>query len=324
MTHPTILIRETIKPYSEITKRIKKMNGKEIRNSTKLLSIADNISQTLNTTVQFKQLENLGNGCINQVFKAIDTKGKSWLIKENSPHLLEMFIAEAEGLKEIHKSQSVRCPKVICYGKTAQNAYLVLEYIALSNQEGNANTGKQLAKMHQYQGEVFGWHRDNTIGVTPQSNRQSTSWVEFWKQQRLLPQLRLALNKGYPQSDYDNGIRLCNKLEVFFSHYQPTASLLHGDLWGGNQAHDLDGNPVLFDPALYYGDREADIAMTELFGGFSADFYSSYNEHYPLDAGYNTRKTLYNLYHALNHYNLFGGGYASQSASMTKRLLATV
>lgn len=300
------------------------MNGNEKEYSKKRPPIADNISQTLNTTVQFKQLENLGGGCINQVYKATDIKGKRWLIKENSPHLLDMFIAEAEGLKEIHKSQSIRSPEVICYGETPQSAYLVLEYITLSHQSGNASTAKKLAQMHQYQGEIFGWHRDNTIGATLQSNQQSTSWIEFWKQQRLLPQLQLALNKGYSQNDYDNGLILCNKLDGFFSDYQPKPSLLHGDLWGGNQAHDINGNPVLFDPAVYYGDRETDIAMTELFGGFSADFYASYNEYYPLDAGYSTRKTLYNLYHALNHYNLFGGGYASQAASMTKRLLAEV
>jgi fructosamine-3-kinase len=300
------------------------MNGNEVEYSKEKLSIADNISQTLHTTVQFKQLENLSGGCINQVSKATDTKGKSWLIKENSPQLLEMFIAEAEGLKEIHNSQSIRCPEVICYGETAQHAYLVLEYIPLSHQNGNASTGKKLAQMHQYQEKTFGWHRDNTIGATAQSNQQATSWVEFWKQQRLLPQLRLALNKGYSQNDYHNGIILSDKLEVFFSNYQPIASLLHGDLWAGNQAHDIDGNPVLLDPAVYYGDREADIAMTELFGGFSADFYSSYNQYYALDAGYSTRKTLYNLYHTLNHYNLFGGGYASQAANMTKRLLAEV
>ena len=300
------------------------MNGNDRENLRKRLSIADHISHTLNTTVQFKQFEILGGGCINQVSKVTDTKGRHWLIKENSPYLLDVFIAEAEGLSEIQNSQSIRCPKVVCYGETAQSAYLVLEYITLSHDGGNAKTGEKLALMHQYQGKIFGWYRDNTLGETPQSNQESISWIEFWSQQRLLPQLRLGLKKGNPQSDYDNGLKLCDKLSVFFSNYQPIASLLHGDLWGGNQAHDLEGNPVIFDPAVYYGDRETDIAMTELFGGFSADFYSSYNDCYVLDDGYSTRKTLYNLYHALNHYNLFGGGYASQASSMTKRLLAEV
>ncbi len=300
------------------------MNGKGNEISSKLFSIAANISNTLKTTVHFKQLENLGGGCINQVSKVSDAEGRCWLIKENSLHLLDMFVAEAEGLNEIYKSQSIRCPEVICYGETEQSSYLVLEYISLSNQGGNAETGDKLAQMHAYQGEEFGWHRDNTIGTTAQSNLQSTSWVEFWKQQRLLPQLKLALKNGYSHSDYDRGLKLCRKLNVFFSPYQPTISLLHGDLWGGNQAHDNNGHPVIFDPAVYYGDRETDIAMTELFGGFKAGFYSAYNQSFPLDEGYATRKILYNLYHTLNHYNLFFGGYAAQAANMTKRLLAEV
>jgi len=144
--------------------------------------------------------------------------------------------------------------------------------------------------------------------------------MKWWEKLNCL----LALKKGYSRIDYDNGLTLCDRLDHFFTSYEPLPSLLHGDLWSGNQAHDADGNPVIFDPAVYYGDRETDIAMTELFGGFSSDFYIAYNEHFALDEGYATRKTLYNLYHSLNHYNLFGGGYASQAAAMTKRLLAEI
>jgi fructosamine-3-kinase len=300
------------------------MNGRELSNSRKLLTIAKNIADSLNTTVQFKQLESINGGCINQVSKVSDDKGKQWLIKENSPHLLDMFIAEAEGLNEIYNSHTIRCPKVICYGETPQSAYLVIEYISLTNGNGNALTGEKLAQMHQYQATTYGWHRNNTIGATPQSNLQNSLWGEFWKQQRLLPQLDMALKNGYSKADYDNGLKLYDRLDLFFSNYTPVASLLHGDLWSGNQAHDSFGNPVVFDPAVYYGDRETDIAMTELFGGFSTDFYAAYNHHFALDEGYTTRKTLYNLYHTLNHYNLFGGGYASQAAAMTRRLLAEI
>ncbi|MCK5916965.1 MAG: fructosamine kinase family protein [Cocleimonas sp.] len=300
------------------------MNGKESLNSNKFLNIAKNIGDTLKTTVQFKQLESIGGGCINQVSKVSDDKGNEWLIKENSPHLLDMFIAEANGLNEIHNTGTIRCPEVICYGETQQNAYLVIEYISLVNGSGSALTGEKLALMHQYQGAIHGWHRDNTIGSTPQSNLQSASWIKFWKQQRLIPQLELALKKGYSKRDYDNGLMLCDKLELFFKPYTPAPSLLHGDLWGGNQAHDSSGNPVIFDPAVYYGDRETDLAMTELFGGFSTNFYAAYNQHFALDEGYTTRKTLYNLYHVLNHYNLFGSSYASQAGSMTRRLLTEI
>jgi len=295
----------------------------ETSHSKKLLSIAENIGYSLNSTVQFEQFESITGGCINQVSKVSDDNGNHWLIKENSPHLLDMFIAEAEGLKEIYNSNTIRCPEVICYGKTEQSAYLVLEYISLSSGSANAMTGEKLAEMHRHsqQAKSYGWHRDNTIGATPQYNQYNSSWVDFWHQQRLLPQLKMALKKGFARKDYDNGIKLCANLEVFFSDYQPTISLLHGDLWGGNQAHDRQGNPVIYDPAVYYGDRETDLAMTELFGGFSREFYTSYQSHFPLDKGYATRKTLYNLYHTLNHYNLFGGGYASQAGSMIKRLL---
>lgn len=132
----------------------------------------------------------------------------------------------------------------------------------------------------------------------------------------------MALANGYAKQAYDDGLKLAESLDGFFSGYQPIASLLHGDLWGGNQAQDTQGNPVIFDPAVYYGDREADIAMTELFGGFSTSFYTAYNACFEMDKGYKVRKRLYNLYHILNHYNLFGASYQGQAASTTRRLLA--
>ncbi len=293
-------------------------------NNSHLSEIAKQLSRTLNQELRFVSSETIGGGCINQISKLTDEDGNHWLLKENNPQYLEMFIAEADGLKEIKSSESIRVPEVYCTGKTQQSAYLLMEYIALSSGSANTKTGEQLAQMHHYKTSEFGWFRNNNIGTTPQRNEQHSSWIEFWKSQRLIPQLELAKNKGYPNSAYEDGLRLAGNLSVFFNTYQPLASLLHGDLWGGNQAHDKAGNPVIFDPAVYYGDREADIAMTELFGGFRSQFYSAYNAYYQLDDGYTTRKTLYNLYHILNHYNLFGGGYASQAASMTSSLLAEI
>jgi len=299
------------------------MNGElAISTNQHLVTIAENITAAINSHIQFKHIEPIGGGCINQVSKVTDSQGNRWLIKENSPHLLDMFIAEAQGLQEISKSKSIRVPSVICYGKTTETSYLVIEYISLSASAGNTKTAEKLAKMHRYKATKFGWFRDNTIGVTPQYNQQTDSWVQFWQQQRLLPQLQLALKNAYPKAAYEDGLKLVEKIEVFFSNYRPIPSLLHGDLWGGNHAHDQDGKPVIFDPAVYYGDRETDIAMTELFGGFRPAFYSRYNDCFPLDDGYSVRKTLYNLYHTLNHYNLFGGGYASQATNMTRRLLS--
>ncbi len=294
------------------------------KNTPHFTEIAQQLSLTLDKEIRFKISESLGGGCINQISKLTDENGNHWLLKENHPQYIEMFIAEAEGLKEIKSSKSIRVPEVYFHGKNHKSAYLIMEYIPLSSGSANVKTGQQLAQMHQYQATKFGWFRDNNIGTTHQSNKQCSSWIDFWKSQRLMPQLELAKNKGYPNSAYEDGLRLVENLSVFFNTYRPSASLLHGDLWGGNQAHDKSGNPVIFDPAVYYGDREADIAMTELFGGFSPQFYSAYNNHYLLDEGYATRKTLYNLYHILNHYNLFAGGYASQAAGMTKSLLADI
>jgi fructosamine-3-kinase len=182
--------------------------------------------------------------------------------------------------------------------------------------------GELLAVQHRVTREKFGWHRDNTIGSTPQSNIESADWVEFLREQRLRPQLKLAENNGARADLIDSGERLCERLAHFFTDYRPAPSLLHGDLWGGNWASDAGGQPVLFDPAVYFGDREADIAMTHLFGGFGPSFYEAYWRTWPLDAGVTSRVALYNLYHVLNHFNLFGGGYAQQALAMTQRLLA--
>ena len=135
-------------------------------------------------------------------------------------------------------------------------------------------------------------------------------------------QLDLAERRGAAARLLSQGERLLLDLPVLFDSYQPVASLLHGDLWSGNYAYLPSGEPTLFDPAVYYGDREADLAMTELFGGFGADFYAAYNNAWPLDSGYRTRKTLYNLYHILNHFNMFGGGYLGQAQRMMDSLLS--
>jgi fructosamine-3-kinase len=165
---------------------------------------------------------------------------------------------------------------------------------------------------HRRPGPRFGWPRDNYIGATPQANAWCDDWAEFWRERRLRPQLEQARSKGFDLGKI--------ALEDLLIKHQPEPALLHGDLWSGNAGFTAEG-PVVFDPAVYYGDREADLAMTELFGGFPREFYDAYNEAWPLEAGYAQRKHLYNLYHLLNHLNLFGGGYLGQVSS-TLRLLA--
>jgi protein-ribulosamine 3-kinase len=155
-------------------------------------------------------------------------------------------------------------------------------------------------------------------------NSPGENWVDFYREQRLQFQLELAERNGCGRQLSSRGEQLLAGLHVLFGDYSPEPSLLHGDLWSGNHAWTRAGEPAIFDPAVYYGDREADLAMTELFGGFSGGFYDAYENAWPIDPGYRVRKTLYNLYHILNHFNLFGGGYASQAQGMVDRLLAEI
>lgn len=265
----------------------------------------------------------VGGGCINSAYIIQDSNGSAYFVKTNSLQYREMFEAEAAGLNEILHSQTILAPRPILCGGYAQSAYLVLEYLDL-NRPSAANMktfGTQLAQMHKVTAKQYGWHIDNTIGSTPQINQQSSSWLEFWREYRLAFQLKLAQQNGYRGRIQKQGEQLLNNLDVLLDGHRPVSSLLHGDLWSGNCA--VSNNmPTIFDPAVYYGDREADIAMTELFGGFSTQFYDAYNAHYPLDDKYSQRKILYNLYHVLNHLNLFGGGYLAQAERMLDSLNA--
>ncbi len=265
----------------------------------------------------------ISGGSINRAYR-IEGQNRSYFVKLNRADRLPMFEAEAAGLSELLHAKAIRIPDVITFGQTGDQSWLVTEYVTFGREEGNssAQLGRQMAALHQYKAEQFGWFCDNTIGLTAQPNQQSTDWVDFYREQRLRFQLELAARNGFTGSLQYKGERLMQDLALFFSTYQPLPSLLHGDLWGGNRAFDMAGQPVIFDPAVYYGDREADIAMTELFGGFGPDFYDAYREVWPLDKGYAVRKTLYNLYHILNHANLFGASYAAQAESMLDSLLA--
>lgn len=267
----------------------------------------------------------VGGGCINSAW-LIESSSQRYFVKLNEPGSLPMFEAEAEGLRELARHGSLRAPAPLCWGRAGPHAYLVLEYLDLSSPGASTweAMGRGLASQHHHTQHRFGWKRDNTIGSTPQANRWHDDWPGFWREQRLEFQLRLAHRNGYRGSLQSSGNKLLNLLENFFPGYLPAASLLHGDLWSGNCGSDSGGNPVIFDPAVYYGDRECDLAMTELFGAFPSRFHAAYEEAYPLDAGYRVRKHLYNLYHVLNHANMFGGSYVSQAENMIHRLLGEV
>lgn len=234
-----------------------------------------------------------------------------------------MFEAEAAGLQTIGETGSVRVPRPLCWGSDEGSAWLVLEHLRLTRGGAGSDRrlGRALAAMHGHCQERFGFDRDNTIGSTPQVNGFCDDWIDFWRERRLCFQLRLAARNGYQDRLQDLGARLVDALPVFFSGYQPVPSLLHGDLWSGNAAALGDGEPIIYDPAVYYGDRETDVAMTQLFGGFGAGFYEAYRGSWDLDPGYPVRRTLYNLYHILNHLNLFGSGYLHQAERMHEHLL---
>ena len=288
-------------------------------------SIVEQIEQATSSVFKLINARPLAGGDINSAY-CLQGTDQSYFVKLNRAETIDMFAAESAGLAELSISRTVRVPKPVVHGISGQHSFLALEYIEFgsSGKLSDRLFGQQLALLHQQPQAYFGWHRDNTIGSTPQPNTRNDDWIAFWRVQRLQHQLDLAAAKGYRGRLQDTGRQLCDGFGKFFSDHSSKPSLLHGDLWGGNAATDKQGNPVMFDPACYYGDREADLAMTELFGGFSQDFYAAYRETYPIDQGYTTRKKLYNFYHILNHLNLFGSGYLRQAETMIESLLGEI
>ena len=287
--------------------------------------IAEAISSATSEPFTVAGSQAAGGGCINRAYR-IEDETRRFFIKLNDANTVEMFTAEAEALLALQATATVRVPMPVCWGVAGESAYLVQEYLELgsTSESSAALLGMQLAQLHRHTAEHYGWHRANTIGSTPQINTISNDWLHFWREQRLNYQLQLAAQHGFGGSLQRKGERLMNALELILAGHTPPPALLHGDLWSGNHATLQDGQPVIFDPASYYGDRETDLAMTELFGGYPRRFYAAYGEHYHLDEGYRLRKTLYNLYHILNHLNLFGGGYAAQAEHMMDTLLSEV
>ncbi|MEB3881909.1 fructosamine kinase family protein [Lyngbya sp. CCY1209] len=289
--------------------------------------IVEHISNATGELFKSNSPRSVGGGCINQGYR-LDDGSRRYFVKLNSASLADMFEAEALGVKQMWETRTIRVPKPICWGVAGSSSYIVLEWLEMGgrgNSEAMAEMGRQLARLHQwtppedYPGhDQFGWDINNTIGSTPQINTWTADWAEFWRDRRIGYQLKLARRRG---GRFDNGERLLEKIPELLAGHRPKPALVHGDLWGGNASVMADGEPVIFDPAAYFGDREVDIGMTEVFGGFPAAFYRGYNEVWPLDGGYERRKTLYNLYHILNHFNLFGGGYGSQADRMIQQLL---
>ena len=270
----------------------------------------------------------VGAGCIHAALSVEGRTAKAarrYFAKLDDAQHAGMFAAEAEGLAALGASTAVNVPRVIAHGADEERAWLVLEWLdinALDSHSGAA-LGHALAALHRQPRERFGWAQDNFIGASPQVNGWSDDWPAFWRDRRLHAQLRMAAHHRLPSRLIDRGERLAADCAAFFANHKPIASLLHGDLWSGNAAA-VGTVSYIFDPAVYVGDREADIAMTELFGGFPRDFLVAYRTDFPLDEGYTVRRQLYNLYHVLNHANLFAGNYVAQAAQSIERLLAEI
>ncbi len=280
--------------------------------------IKDDIEEA--TGIRIKSVSSLSGGCISNAYKITDDGDKNYFLKLNSSPK-DLFTKEANGLTELRKANAIRVPEVLL----CKEDFLLTEFISQGNRSKNffEDFGRRFAELHKYSGDKFGFYEDNYIGSNPQINipdpNEEDNWMEFYFNKRILYQYKLAEQNGYATSELKNGIyQLEKKIEKIIGNSTKPPSLLHGDLWGGNYTVDENGDACLIDPAVYYGHREADLAMTKLFGGFSNEFYKSYNEVFPLGDSHEYRENIYKLYHVLNHLNIFGTAYYSQAISLIK------
>lgn len=290
-------------------------------------AIATGIAQATEAHFELLAVAPVGGGCIHTALRLDGDTAEGqrrYFAKVNELAYAAMFAAEADGLAALRAAGAIRVPAVVTRGDDGGQCWLVLEWLDLVplDEPAAAALGEALATQHALPQARFGWDKDNFIGSTPQANGWSDDWLAFWREKRLHPQLRLAARNRLPSRMIDRGERLLADCEALFRAYRPVPSLLHGDLWGGNAAALGRGIPVVFDPAVYVGDREADVAMTELFGGFPPQFLAAYRARRPLDDGYGVRRGFYNLYHVLNHANLFAGSYVRQAGEQIEKVLA--
>nr|XP_009411458.1 PREDICTED: protein-ribulosamine 3-kinase, chloroplastic [Musa acuminata subsp. malaccensis] len=267
---------------------------------------------------QITRISPIGGGCINHASR-YDTDSGSFFVKTNRRIGPSMFEAESLGLSAMYATQSIRVPMPYKVGPLPTGgSFIIMEFIEFGPSRGSQSVlGRKLAEMHQAgkSSKGFGFDIDNTIGSTPQINSWSSDWIEFFSEHRLGYQLKLALDQYGDSAIYEKGQRLMKNLQPLFEGVVIEPCLLHGDLWSGNISSDKNGDPVILDPACYYGHPEAEFGMSWC-AGFGGAFYSSYFEVMPKQPGFEKRRDLYMLYHYLNHYNLFGSGYRSSAMSI--------
>lgn len=265
---------------------------------------------------KLRSISPVGGGCIHQARILHTSTGESYFLKSNQSTPPDMFLREAEGLRSLKVKDGPAIPKVILVG----GRFLLLEYLSPAPWRDDfwELYGRQLAHLHQKKKQQFGFHHDNYIGLGVQHNGWMEDGIEFFRERRLIPQIRQAVDRGIlTDDDFRRSSALLNNLDGLL--LREPAVLLHGDLWSGNLISDSRGHPALIDPAVYFGWAETDLAMAELFGSYPQEFYASYLEVNPLSSGFRERYPLYNLYHLLNHLNLFGGQYLPGVREILKR-----
>lgn len=292
--------------------------------STRDLQLAELIATATNTPPgKIVQKRSCSGGCIHHAERIVFRDGREFFIKRGT-QAADNFAREAAGLLALRQVGAIRVPQVIATGEIGHNeACIVLEFIESDapQEEFFARLGTQFACLHRQTGQVMcGWETDNYLGTNRQPNAWNQDWVEFFSEHRLRFQLRTARQRGIGSRElFKSGDRVCERLERLLASPPEPACLLHGDLWSGNFLCGTQGEPVIFDPAVYYGHREADLAMPLLFGGFSDKFFDAYADTWPLEDGWRDRVELYKLYHLLNHLNLFGSGYLESCLSILRR-----
>ncbi|OAN18116.1 hypothetical protein A3K86_04170 [Photobacterium jeanii] len=281
-------------------------------------AISHQLSDVLDRPFKIREHQPVDGGDINQCFCISDGEDR-FFIKLNDREHVAVFETEAESLRLLNEADCIEIPQLIHLGTCREKSFLVLNYLPTKamDDESSFELGRSLANLHLWGEQAeYGFDLDNYIGLTPQPNKWRRKWCRFFAEQRIAWQLQLCEEKGIRFGSIDT---ITGNVIDYLVHHQPKPSLLHGDLWHGNCALSVNG-PIIFDPASYWGDRECDIAMTELFNGYPPSFYEGYNQVWPLDEGYEDRRDLYNLYHVLNHCNLFGGEYLRQAEHIINKL----
>lgn len=287
-------------------------------------SLKEKVEEQIGEKIQ--QAESTTGGCIADSYLLDLTSGERVFLKSAGRHNPDLFHKEAHGLKELKKAGCLPVPEV----RLISEDFIVLEAITTGSPDEDfwLEFGRGLAQLHQFRSDHFGFYEDNYLGLSPQKNtpqrasENGQGWPEFYYQNRILFQLQLAEKKQIATDELRHLIgRLENKIDNLLQGSEEPPCLIHGDLWNGNYMVNELGNPVLIDPAVYYGHREAELGMTRLFGGFPPEFYKAYDDTYPLKEGWEERNEVYRLYHVLNHFNLFGSSYYDQSVTILRRLL---